>query len=376
MKVKIKNYFKSVSNDAKLIFYLFIFLWILLIIFFPIKLIWKNDPFQKIILAPLGEEPLKLIAALIFWFAVYQSVIALKIKQWTISDSFLNHFAIYGLIAGIALGLGEGPLGNIFLHSASSSIGAILILFIFLKVKNKPWNIGYKLTSIIISLSIPMFIHSLSNQFSNIYFVNVNPEYKYLVIIGRYLHDNTIITDSFRFDTLMIAIAGCLLIIWYLFLFFRREKGDASKKIFGFRIISAIGIILGFIIISLTMIPFLPVINYPYMSLPISSLLLFIVTEFIVPMFYILIPIAGLLLTKKPSEKSDKPKTKWGFRTLFGIGIIYAVYEVYELSTFILITPKVFLGANMVQVIFISVFYFVFPIFFILISIAGLLLTK
>jgi hypothetical protein len=430
MKVKIKNYFKSVSNDAKLIFYLFIFLWILLIIFFPIKLFWKNDPFQKIILAPLSEEPLKLIVALVFWFAVFKSVITLKIKQWNISDSFPNHFAIYAIIAGIALGLGEGPLGNIFLHSASSAIGAILILFIFLKVKNKPWKIGYKLTSIVISLSIPMFIHSLSNQFSSIYFVNVNPEFKYLVIIGRYLVDNTIITDSFRFDTLMIAIAGCLLIIWYLYPFFQREKGDASKKTFGFRIKFAVGIILGFIIIllrfmfvldtlmivlagclliiwylypffqrekgdaskktfgfrilfatgiilgfiilSLTMIPFLPVITYPYMSLPISLLLWIIVKQSIVPILFILISIAGLLLTKKPSEKSDKPKTKWGFRTLFVIGIIGAVYEV---STSIQMA-HFFWGENMVVVIFASAFGFVFPIFFILIAIAGLLLTK
>ena len=430
MKVKIKNIYKSLSNDATLIFYLFIFLCVLLIIFFPLILIWKNDPFKKIILAPLVEEPLKLIYALTLWFAVFQSVTALKIKQWKISDSFLNHFAIYGVITGIAFGLGEGPLGNIFLHAASSLIGAIFILFIFLKVKNKPWTIGYKLTSIVISLSIPMFIHSLSNQFSSIYFVNVNPEFKYLVIIGRYLRDNTIITDSFRFDALMIVIAGyliiiwylylffqrekgdaskkifgfrikfaigiilgfiiislriiffldtlmivfaeCLLIIWYLYPFFQREKGDASKKIFGFRIIFAIGIILGFIIISLTMMPFLPVINYSYFSLPISSLLWIIVKQSIVPILFILISIAGLLLTKKPSEKSDKPKTKWGFRTLFVIGIIGAVYEV---STSIQMA-HFFWGENMVVVIFASAFGFVFPIFFILIAIAGLLLTK
>jgi len=432
MKIQIKNFFKSLSNDAKLIFYLFIFLWILLIIFFPIELIWKNDPFQKIILAPLGEEPLKLIAALVFWFAVFQSVIALKIKQWTISDSFLNHFAIYAIIAGIALGLGEGPLGNIFLHSASSSIGAILILFIFLKVKNKPWKIGYKLTSIIITLSIPMFIHSLSNQFSNIYFVNVNPEYKYLVIIGRYLRDNTIITDSFRFDALMIVVAGILLIIWYLYLFFQREKGGASKKIFGFRVIFAIGIIFGLILTLLRMIDFpsgittlmilsaalLITIWYLYLffqrekgdaskkifgfrvifaigiifgliltlfrmsfllsiityylqpSVPISSLLWTIVDNFFVPILYILISIAGLLLTKKPSEKSGTPKTKWGFRTLFVIGIIFAVYE---LSLLIQIVTKFFLEVNNFQII---VFGFVFPILFILISIAGLRLTK
>jgi hypothetical protein len=372
MKVKIKNFFNSLSNDAKLIFYLFIFLWILLIIFIPIKLFWKNDPFQDIILAPLCEEPLKLIVALTLWSAVFLSVITLKIKQWKISDSFLNHFAIYAIIAGIALGLGEGPLGNIFLHSASSSIGAILILFIFHKVKNKSWKIGYKLTSIIVTLSVPMFIHSLSNQFSSIYFVNVNPEFNYLVIIGRYLRDNTIITDSFRFDALMIVVAGIIIIIWYLYLFFQKEKGDASKKIFSFRIIFAIGTIFGLILILLRVIDFQSVITFlmilsvalliamwylylffqrqkgdaskkifsfriifaigvifgiiltlfrmnfllPFItyylqpSVPISALLWTIVDNLFVPILFILISIAGLLLTKKPSEKSSTPKTK------------------------------------------------------------------
>jgi hypothetical protein len=431
MKVKIQDFFKSLSNDAKLIFYLFIFLLILLIIFLPLELIWKNDPVQKIILAPLGEESLKLIAALVFWFAVFQSVIALKIKQWKISDSFLNHFVIYAIIAGIALGLGEGPLGNIFLHSASSSIGAILILFIFLKVKNKPWKIGYKLTSIIITLSIPMFIHSLSNQFSNIYFVNVNPEYKYLVIIGRYLHDNTIITDSFRFDSLMLLFAALLITIWYLYLFWQKEKIVASKKIVSIRIIVAIGIIFGLIFILLQTIDFLsyttflmivsaeilitmwylylffqrekagaskkiiglriifaigiifgvsffllsmyvfPLVFIYYLHTSLPLLLWKIVTDFIGPMLYILIPIAGLLLTKKPSEKSDKPKIKWGFRTLFVIGIIFVVYQ---LSTLIQLAiqyaSKGFWSGNML------VFGFVIPIYLILLSIAGLLLTK
>jgi uncharacterized membrane protein YfcA len=117
---------------------------------------------------------------------------------------------------------------------------------------------------------------------------------------------------------------------------------------------------------------FLSVIAYYLHTSLKPSLLWTIVGDFFVPILFILISIVGLLLTKKPSEKSDKPKTKWGFRTLFGIGIIGAVYE---LSASILIAPKVLLVEN-TQVIFISVFGFVFPIFFILISIAGLLLTK
>jgi hypothetical protein len=248
---------KSLSNDAQLILYLFIVLCVLMIVFFPLKLLWINDPFQKIILAPLGEEPLKLIVAFTIWFAVFQGMKALKIRQWKLSDSFLHHFPLYAIIAGIALGFGEGSLGNIYLHAASSLIGALLIVFVFLKVKEKPWKIGYRLTLIIITLGIPMFIHSLSNQFAYIFFTNVNPQYQYLVIIGRYFHDNTIFTDVSRFDTLMVVIAGIFITLWYLYLFFQREKRDASPKVFDVRVILGIGIIFGLVLILLKMYDFL-----------------------------------------------------------------------------------------------------------------------
>jgi hypothetical protein len=161
--------------------------------------------------------------------------------------------------------------------------------------------------------------------------------------------------------------------IWYLYLFFQREKGNASKKIFSFRIIFAIGILFNLILTIFSMEDFLLVITY-YLrpSVPINSILLLsrIVNDLFYPILFILISIAGLLLTKKSSEKSDKPKIKWGFRTLFGIGIIVVVYE---LSVVIQVVTKYSLGVNNFQII---VFGFVFPIYFILISIAGLLLTK
>jgi hypothetical protein len=184
----------------------------------------------------------------------------------------------------------------------------------------------------------------------------------------------------------MIVIAGCLLIIWYLFLFFRKEKSDKSKKRREVRVLFIIGIIFGIVELLWYMR------NLQYITLILetaNNLLLLILFElivsFVVPILIILVSIAGLLLTKKPSEISHKPKTKWGFRTILVIGIIFVIFELsrfilFQLSSYILlITSKGFWGENIVTIIFTLWYFtfgFVFPIFFILIFIAGLRLTK
>jgi hypothetical protein len=115
---------------------------------------------------------------------------------------------------------------------------------------------------------------------------------------------------------------------------------------------------------------FLKVILFYYLhpAFPIGFLLGTIVNEFFVPILFILIAIVGLLLTRKPLEKSDTPKIKWGFRTLFLVGIIFAVYE---LSGLIENALKYYIPINAITVSF-----FVWPFYFILIAIAGLVLTK
>ena len=142
--MNLKNQFKSLSNDNKLIIYFSIILIIPSFIFFPISFTWANDPFQKVILAPLGEEPLKLLIAFFFCYVGLKSYNYPKKKHFELSNIILYGFVFFSIIAGFSFGLGEGAIGNIFLHISSSSIGAILINYTFLKVKNKPWKIGYK----------------------------------------------------------------------------------------------------------------------------------------------------------------------------------------------------------------------------------------
>ncbi len=222
--MNLKNQFKLLSSDNKLIIYFSIILLIPFFIFIPINFTWANDPFQKVILAPLGEEPMKLLIAFVFCYVSLKSNNYPRIKHLEFSDIFLYVFVFFSIIAGFSVGLGEGALGNIFLHISSSSIGAILISFTFLKVKNRPWKTGYKLASMFVTISVPMFIHSLSNQFLNISYANQYPSFNYLVVIGRFLVDNNLIKNAFFFDLLVFCIAMILVFIWYVYLSYRKKK--------------------------------------------------------------------------------------------------------------------------------------------------------
>jgi ABC-type multidrug transport system permease subunit len=93
-----------------------------------------------------------------------------------------------------------------------------------LKVKNRPWKTGYKLASMFVTISVPMFIHSLSNQFLNISYANQYPSFNYLVVIGRFLVDNNLIKNAFFFDLLVFCIAMILVFIWYVYLSYRKKK--------------------------------------------------------------------------------------------------------------------------------------------------------
>ena len=57
---------KPLSKDNKILFYFFLFLLVIWFIFDSLKYTWTDDPFQKVILAPLGEEPFKILLALMF----------------------------------------------------------------------------------------------------------------------------------------------------------------------------------------------------------------------------------------------------------------------------------------------------------------------
>ncbi|MEM0493182.1 MAG: hypothetical protein QXS02_04420, partial [Candidatus Thermoplasmatota archaeon] len=59
----------SLTDDKNLLSYLYISLFLLWIIFELVKEIWADDPFQKVVLAPLSEEPFKLLLGLVLCIA-------------------------------------------------------------------------------------------------------------------------------------------------------------------------------------------------------------------------------------------------------------------------------------------------------------------
>jgi len=228
--------FEGLSDEDKFIRYFIILLIIPFIIFFPLEFIWAKDPFQKVILAPLGEEPLKLLIASLLCYIIYKNIKSSN-KNLFFNKIFFNFFVFFSIIAGFIIGFSEGAIGNIFLHISSSSIGAILILSVYLKVKNKYWKNRYKLATMFVTLIVPMFIHSISNQFHNIIYANNNPSFNYLVVIGRFLSnntlsDNTLKNDAFLFSILIFVIALSLIIIWHLYLiylFYHQKKLQQVK---------------------------------------------------------------------------------------------------------------------------------------------------
>jgi hypothetical protein len=186
----------------------------------------SDDTYQKVVLAPLGEEPFKLFLAFVL---LLSPIIFNKSKDTELPKMFLFFFVIFSAISGLLFGEFEGYLGNVLLHIAASSIGATLITFSYLKVKDRSWKTRYKLAMMYIPMILPMFIHSLGNQFMNISYANSHPEFNYLVTIARFLVENTFINDGFLFSQIMFVIALILIVIWYLYLYNHWKK---TKTIF------------------------------------------------------------------------------------------------------------------------------------------------
>ena len=109
------------------------------------------------------------------------------------------------MISAIILGINEGPFNNIISHFASTTIAVILFVSAFNFVKKKQWKTIYKIISVFITLSIPMFLHSIYNQYANISVANNNQQFEYLVTIGRYLQNNTMLVNQaiFGVDVLL-----------------------------------------------------------------------------------------------------------------------------------------------------------------------------
>jgi hypothetical protein len=229
---KLKDSFATLSNGNKLIAYFFILLFIIWAIFDPIKYIWANDPFQKVILAPLGEEPFKLLLAFLLCSAVIvgghlpQTVFSItkkpiKIRQrrsrnLSFSDVFLYGFVPLSIVTAVVFGYGEGSSTNIVLHVSMSSLGAVLIVTTYRIVKKMNWKMRNKVASMISMFSVPMLLHSVSNQYANIGIANHDQKYGYLVGIGRFLQDHTVLSSQAVYASVLLIIACEVLSIWII----------------------------------------------------------------------------------------------------------------------------------------------------------------
>ena len=109
---------KSLSKDNRILFYFFLFLLLIWLIFDSLKYTWPDDPFQKVILAPLGEEPFKILFALMICLfssvGLYLPKKGIKNKKDIKErEKFLNIFYYtfipFAILSGIIFGLNEGP---------------------------------------------------------------------------------------------------------------------------------------------------------------------------------------------------------------------------------------------------------------------------
>ena len=206
-------------------------------IFDSLKLSWTDDPFQKVILAPFGEESFKILVALMLCLSVsigfYLSKTYTKSKK-DIKEriKFLNifyyTFVPFAMVSAVIFGLSEGPLPNILLHFSTTTIAALLIIIIFKKVKDKKWKMPWKIITIFLSMILPMLFHSIQNQYSNITYANNHPEFDYLVVIGRFLENNTFLAHQGIFAFFLFVITCVVL---YVFIFNWLLKNKKNKNL-------------------------------------------------------------------------------------------------------------------------------------------------
>jgi hypothetical protein len=224
----------KLSKDNNLLFYFFLLLLIIWVIFDSLKMIWSDDTFQKVILAPLGEESYKILAALLMSFFVYIGLnIPIKYaKNKDVKEKnnflpvFYYTFIPFAIVSGVLFGVGEGPIPNILLHFSTTTLAATSIILIFKRVNDKRWKIYYKVLAMFSSMIIPILFHSIQNQYANIGYANNHPEFDYLVVIGRYLQENTILFNQIRFAFVLFIIILVILYILSIRWIFKNTKNN------------------------------------------------------------------------------------------------------------------------------------------------------
>lgn len=254
MMKRLRAWFATLSNDNKLLISLFCLLFIIWIIFDPIKFSWADDPFQKVVLAPLGEEPFKLLLAFLVlsvipgenYFIRRHSKRAntspskkqKRLRHFTFPTLFSYSFVPLAIVFAASFGMSEGSFRNIVLHVSLSSLAAILIVEVFTKVKNNPWKLRYKLLSVFSTIALPMFLHSISNQYANISYANSQPEFEYLVVIGRFLQDNTFLSNQAMFTVGVFIVTYIILFAWIyrnILIPLHQKKGGKLNKTEGYK---------------------------------------------------------------------------------------------------------------------------------------------
>lgn len=73
---------------------------------------------------------------------------------------------------------------------------------------------------------IPILLHSIQNQYANIGYANNHPEFNYLVVIGRYLEENTILFNQIRFAFVLFIITLVILYILSMRWIFKNTKNN------------------------------------------------------------------------------------------------------------------------------------------------------
>jgi len=196
------------EKDERLIKHAFIIFLFLSLIFLAEW--FTTGPFQKVVIAPLGEEPLKLLYPFLVYYVIIRARRRKKLRidyKETFSKTFVYPSAIAGILFGSYEYLGGASLANIILHFSFTTIDAILIVLWFDKVRYPYKKAGSSL------IAVGIFLHSISNQYTNI--TSVNKGNSYLVCVAKFLVKNTPLINQWDYARVIYLIALALVLIYF-----------------------------------------------------------------------------------------------------------------------------------------------------------------
>lgn len=208
---KSSSSFSDIENaDIHLLKITFIILVIMSLVFF-LEFIVGNNPFQKVVIAPLGEEPIKLLVGFMFTQLLLIKQIRKGDKIFFLQSFKDSYIVTSAIIAIILIGLPEsiyyGNMLNILGHFSFTVIGCVLIIIWFSKIKYPYKSFG------ILWIFASVLLHSISNQYANITSVTVNNNY--LVYIAVFLQNHTFLSNQAIYT---VVVTGFALFFFILFL--------------------------------------------------------------------------------------------------------------------------------------------------------------